>query len=135
MRLAAFLLVGCTAWAAGALPAFAQDAAETATITAGTAAPTARGGRTVGSAVSGGMGRVANSIRSGGSGRRSERSKGANGGVVIGTGDPLEDSNAPVQELDSGASIRTSGGFRPSPRDRCESDCEQQIVKPESPES
>lgn len=80
------------------------------------------------------MGRIANTIRSGGTSRRSTRRNSVNSAAVIGTGDPLEGSDAPVQELDSGASLRTTGGLRPSPRNRCEAECEGQQTEPDTPE-
>lgn len=102
------------------LPAFAQDAAETAIILGGSGASQARAQRSLGAAVSRSMGNaaIAVSVQQRRQPRVERRARGnANGAGEFAIAlpsdvDPLENSDAPSYVLDNGAIIRTSGGLR-----------------------
>jgi hypothetical protein len=122
---------------AGAIPAtaMAQDAAETAVIMSGTAGQ-AKANRSLGSAVSKSI-NSATSIVQSSTPKRSRapaprrRSNTRSVVSVIGTGDALEGTDASAYQVDSGATIKVSGGFRPSAATRCTDNCEGKSANPD----
>ena len=122
---------GCACLAAAA-PAVAQDAAETAVVLSGSSG-TAKAGRSLGNAVSQSVNSAAGAVRASnprrrGSTRNSRRGA-SRGPVTIGTGDALEGTDASTYATGSGATIRVSGGFRPSTTTRCTENCDAQTAQ------
>lgn len=128
MSLRAHFAAGLIAlpWAAP-LPALAQDAAETAIITAGTAAPQARASRSLGSAISGAMNRSAGAINiRSSSGSRPARAAGRqtdSSHTIAADVDVLENTDAAGYTLGNGAQIRVSGRLNPSAGTICTRNC------------
>lgn len=126
------LLGLCLMATAMALPisAFAQDASETAVILSGTGSTQARASRSLGTAVSGSIDSATSVIRSATPTRNRAKSRRSRRGApsvvttVIGTGDALEGTDASAYQVDNGATIKVSGGFRPSAATRCTENCE-----------
>ncbi len=120
------VLVAATAIAT---PALAQDAAETAVIMSGTGANQAKASRSLGSAISQSVNSSADVVRqSGPAPRRSNTRRNRRGNVpsaptVIASGDALEGTDASAYRVGSGATIKVSGGFRPSHATECQSNC------------
>lgn len=111
------------------IPAYAQDAAETAVILSGTGSTQARASRSLGTAVSGSIDSATSVIRSATPTRNRAKSRRSRRGApsvatVIGTGDALEGTDASAYQVDNGATIKVSGGFRPSAATRCTENCE-----------
>lgn len=109
---------------AGAGAAVAQDAAETAIILGGTGTAQGRAQRSLGSAISRSMGNAANSVQAASrrgsyqAPRRQARSRGQKDShfmiALPADVDPLANTDATVQALGNGASIRVSGTLRRS---------------------
>lgn len=108
--------------------AYAQDAAESAAIMAGSAG-TGGAQRSLGRSISGAIGGAANSVRStGGTTARPYRGQSAasaprSTGIVLGTGDVLENTDAAKYQTEGGAGITVSGSLRPAPGARCVKNC------------
>lgn len=113
-------------------PASAQDAAETAVILSGTGAGQAQASHALGDSISNSINSAADVVRSsqrgGSSGgaraRRGNSGGSRNGSIVIGTGDPLEGTDASSYTLGNGTGIKVSGRLRPSMATRCEKNCD-----------
>lgn len=122
------ITAGIAAISCFSTPAFAQAAAESAVVTAGTAAPAARGGRSLGSAVSGSINSAAGVIRQGGRGgaRPARRGGGAvrvsRQGLPAGV-DALEGTDATAYKLENGVTIKVSGRMPASAKARCVEEC------------
>lgn len=118
-------------------PAMAQDAAETAIITAGTGAPQARGARSLGSAISDSMNRAAGAIRVQSRGaplpRRGPASQGNPAGTIAADVDVLENTDAPGYRLGNGATIRVSGRLNPAAGTVCTRNCPGEKPRQASP--
>ncbi|MGQ7829873.1 hypothetical protein [Altererythrobacter sp. Z27] len=119
-----------------ATSATAQDAAETATIIAGTSAPQARGARNLGSAISGSMQRAAGTVRVRTSGRPAPRGRGqpqADTSRTLPAGvDALEGTDAASYTLGNGARISVSGRLNPAAGAVCTRNCLPENAAPES---
>lgn len=131
-----FSIISITAAFALALPTpiIAQDAAETATIMAGTGAGQARAQRSMGNAVSGSINSATNAInagRAGGSRRSSRRGGTAASSGPLPEGDALENTDAAAYKVGSGATIRVSGRFTPSQAASCTRNCGEEPSEPE----
>lgn len=128
MSLRSYIAAGLFAlpWALP-LPALAQDAAEAAVITAGTAAPQARASRSLGSAISGAMNRTAGAInirsRSGSRPARAASRQADSSHTIAADVDVLESTDAPGYTLGNGAQIRVSGRLNPSAGTICTRNC------------
>lgn len=111
-------------------PVYAQDAAETAAILSGTGAGQAKAARSLNSAVSQSVNSAADVVRSStpthrrSTSHRRSRRNAPSVVSVIGTGDALEGTDASAYQVDTGATIKVSGSFRPSAATRCTDNCE-----------
>lgn len=110
-----------------ATSATAQDAAETATIIAGTSAPQARGARNLGTAISGSMQRAEGTVRVRTSSRPAPRGRGqpqADSSRILPAGvDALEGTDAASYTLGNGARISVSGRLNPAAGAVCTRNC------------
>ncbi len=107
-----------------AVPAQAQDAAETAVILSGSGQTAEAGSRSLGSAIGRAMGNASATISS------NSRSSARNGSrevrqdaAIPADIDALEGTDAASYQMDNGARISVSGGLRPSARTRCVENC------------
>jgi hypothetical protein len=111
--------------------AWAQAAAETATILSGTGQGTGSAARSMGGNVAGSLNRASSAIQTTNAGARSAggraRSRSnAQGGYVVtgGNSDALEGTDAPSYQTGSGATIRVSGKLRqPAAATTCSENC------------
>ena len=107
--------------------ALAQDGAETAIILSGSGAAQGKASRSLGSASASNIGAAADAVRSSRDVRAVVRRAPARQArqmtVLSGNVDPLENTDAPSYQLSNGASIRVSGGLRPSAQVSCAEDC------------
>jgi len=108
----------------------AQDAAETAIILSGTGASQAKASKSLGSAISQSLDSAAGVVRQSNPAprrshaRRNRRGNAASTVTIIASGDALEGTDASAYQVGSGATIRVSGGFRPSATSRCTENCQ-----------
>ena len=119
-------------------PAFAQAAAETATILTGTGPATGSASRSMGNSVGNAIGGAAAAVaaargRSGGVTVQARHRGGAAaaGTMTRATNDPLEGTDATAYRLQNGATIRTSGRLVPSRQAACVENCEDAWTAPE----
>lgn len=107
--------------------ALAQDAAETAIILGGSGAAQGQASRSLGSAAASSIGGAAEAVRSGRESsaviRRTPARQARQMIALPGDVDVLEHTDAPTYELSNGASIRVSGGLRPSAQSDCADAC------------
>lgn len=113
------------------LPAFAQDAAETAIILSGTGQAQGRAQRSLGASISRSMGNAADAIAATRQARapaptyRQRAPASPKGGkfalALPGDVDPLERTDAPQYTLGNGTTIRVSRGLRPPVKPAAES--------------
>ncbi|MFZ9394482.1 MAG: hypothetical protein ACO25F_00285 [Erythrobacter sp.] len=133
-------LIAAAAAAALAIapPAFAQDAAESAAILAGTGSAQAKAQRSLGGAIRGSINGAAATVRSAvrSDGRTSSQARSRSGVTVAGAAiaadvDPLEKTDAPAYRLGNGATIRVSGRMNPSASTSCVKNCSAQPASSE----
>ena len=107
----------------------AQDAAESAIILSGTANQ-AKANRSLGNAINNSINSAASNIRASNPRRNRTaspprtRQNAPSVITTIGTGDALEGTDASAYQTGSGATIKVSGGFRPSATAHCTENCE-----------
>jgi len=128
----AFPAIGFTLLAIGcAVPASAQDAAETAAILSGTGQGTGSASRSMGSAVSGSLNRASQAVQAANGAGQAPRGGGRERGQIrvrmgyaVTTGpDALEGTDAPTYQMGNGASIRVSGKLRQPGETTCSENC------------
>ena len=117
----------------GAVTAQAQVAAEEAVILSGSAGQ-GKAARSLGGAIRGSLNRASDAVAAANrgsvrvEGNRQRRSSGGRQakvqGVVPRGVDPLQGTDAPAYALESGATIKVTGGFTPSATTRCTVNCE-----------